>query len=95
MQVSTIPAPGLSAKLIPYLLEDMVYLTVLDVGANTGQFALEIHKILPQAMIYSFEPLKDCYEQLMHNMTCQVLADYRLRKSPGRRFGGYNLVDMA
>ena len=34
MQVSTIPAPGLSAKLIPYLLEDMVYLTVLDVGAH-------------------------------------------------------------
>jgi len=34
VQVSTIPAPGLSAKLIPYLLEDMVYLTVLDVGAH-------------------------------------------------------------
>jgi len=34
VQVSTIPAPGLSAKLIPYLLEDLVYLTVLDVGAH-------------------------------------------------------------
>jgi hypothetical protein len=34
VQVSTIPAPGLSAKLIPYLLEDMVYLTVLDVGSH-------------------------------------------------------------
>ena len=33
ISVSTIPAPGLSAKLIPFLLEDLVYLTVLDVGA--------------------------------------------------------------
>ncbi len=34
VQVSTIPAPGLSAQLIPYLLEDLVYLAVLDVGAH-------------------------------------------------------------
>jgi Uncharacterised methyltransferase family (DUF6094) len=32
-QVSTVPAPGLSAKLIPYLLERLAFLTVLDVGA--------------------------------------------------------------
>ncbi|MBA2396173.1 MAG: hypothetical protein H0V70_25895 [Ktedonobacteraceae bacterium] len=32
-QVSTVPAPGLSAKLIPYLLELLTFLTVLDVGA--------------------------------------------------------------
>jgi hypothetical protein len=32
--VSTIPAPGLSANLIPELLEDLTYLTVLDVGAH-------------------------------------------------------------
>ena len=34
VRVSTIPAPGLSAKLIPGLLEDLTYLTVLDVGAR-------------------------------------------------------------
>ena len=33
VQVSTVPAPGLSAKLLPYLLEDLCFLTVLDVGA--------------------------------------------------------------
>jgi ParB/RepB/Spo0J family partition protein len=46
VQVSTIPAPGLSAKLIPYLLEDMVYLTVLDVGAHMPP-RREIPEIVP------------------------------------------------
>lgn len=38
--------------------------TVLDVGANTGQFATLIREILPQCDIYSFEPLGDCFEKL-------------------------------
>ncbi|MBD2099630.1 FkbM family methyltransferase [Leptolyngbya sp. FACHB-261] len=38
--------------------------TVIDIGANIGQFAQEIHEALPEALIYSFEPLKDCYEEL-------------------------------
>lgn len=42
--------------------------TILDIGANTGQFCQMIHEVLPEAMIYSFEPLRDCYEQLVANM---------------------------
>ncbi len=42
--------------------------TVFDVGANVGQFAGEIHAILPSAAIYSFEPLRDCYTQLVDTM---------------------------
>lgn len=42
--------------------------TVIDVGANIGQFAQEIRGLLPDAMIYSFEPLRDCYEQLQQTM---------------------------
>lgn len=38
--------------------------TVLDVGANTGQFAHMINKILPGVKIYSFEPIKECFEIL-------------------------------
>lgn len=42
--------------------------TVFDIGASTGLFAGIIHEILPSAMIYSFEPLKDCYEKLEKRM---------------------------
>lgn len=42
--------------------------TVLDIGANVGQFASLIHGILPEARLYSFEPLDDCYQQLAKRM---------------------------
>ncbi len=42
--------------------------TVIDIGANIGQFALRIHNILPEAAIYSFEPLRDCYLKLVSNL---------------------------
>jgi FkbM family methyltransferase len=43
--------------------------TVLDIGANTGQFAKLIHAVLPQAAIYSFEPLPECYRALLEQTT--------------------------
>lgn len=45
--------------------------TVLDIGANIGQFALQIRCALPDAMLYSFEPLVDCYNQLTERMRDQ------------------------
>jgi FkbM family methyltransferase len=41
--------------------------TIIDIGANEGQFANEISNIFPLAEIYSFEPLGDCYEKLVSN----------------------------
>jgi FkbM family methyltransferase len=38
--------------------------TVIDIGANVGQFARLIHAVLPEATIYSFEPLPDCHREL-------------------------------
>jgi FkbM family methyltransferase len=38
--------------------------TVIDVGANTGQFARLIHRICPAAKVFSFEPLPDCQSEL-------------------------------
>ena len=36
--------------------------TVVDVGANAGQFSSAIRCFVPEAQIYAFEPLPDCYE---------------------------------
>ena len=52
--------------------------TVIDVGANVGQFADEIRSELPGAFIYSFEPLKDCFEKL------------REREAKDRKFKAFN-----
>jgi FkbM family methyltransferase len=38
--------------------------TIIDIGANTGQFAKEILKIYPYAKLYSFEPLPKPYQAL-------------------------------
>jgi len=37
--------------------------TIVDVGANVGQFALFALKRFPKATIYSFEPLEDCWNK--------------------------------
>lgn len=48
-------------------LNDFNINTIIDVGSNTGQFALEMRKCLPAARIYCFEPLKDIYDELVKN----------------------------
>ena len=42
--------------------------TVIDVGAHTGEFARMIKTILPEAAIYSFEPLKAEFQSLQQQM---------------------------
>jgi FkbM family methyltransferase len=38
--------------------------TIIDVGANTGQFAKMFEKVFPEAKIYCFEPLSDTFKEL-------------------------------
>ena len=40
--------------------------TVLDVGANKGQFAKLAREVFPFARIYSFEPLPNCFGELQN-----------------------------
>ena len=42
--------------------------SVIDVGANSGQFAREVRSLFPSAYLYSFEPLTEEYTKLVHNM---------------------------
>ena len=45
-------------------LRRMPIRTVLDVGANTGQFAHLARRLFPTSQIYSFEPLEDCFSEM-------------------------------
>jgi FkbM family methyltransferase len=41
--------------------------TIIDVGANEGQFASKIKLVLPMATIHCFEPLEEPYKGLQQN----------------------------
>jgi FkbM family methyltransferase len=38
--------------------------TILDIGANTGQSTVTFARVFPDAKIYAFEPIPDCYQKL-------------------------------
>jgi FkbM family methyltransferase len=42
--------------------------TVLDVGANSGQFASAVRCVLPDAQIYSFEPIPEIHDKLLKRL---------------------------
>ena len=49
-------------------LSNLKIKTVLDIGANTGQFAENFLTILPDIELYCFEPIKTCYAELKQNL---------------------------
>jgi FkbM family methyltransferase len=42
--------------------------TIIDVGANVGQFAIASAKFFPNTSVHSFEPLPDCVALLQKNV---------------------------
>lgn len=42
--------------------------TIIDVGANIGQFTLASHRFYPKATIYSFEPVPSSFKGLTENL---------------------------
>lgn len=46
-------------------LKELKIKTVLDIGASKGNAAIYFHKLFPEAQIFSFEPLKDCYKIML------------------------------
>ena len=49
-------------------LDTLALDTLIDVGANTGQFARHFRGFRPDCLIYSFEPLRDCFAELQQTM---------------------------
>jgi len=91
VQVSTIPAPGLSAKLIPSLLEDLCYLTVLDVGAYMPP-RIEIPEIVPMRDV----EIEEALEATIHAVkeAEQVLADICKHRQQALLHGSDNGVSQ-
>ncbi|MGB7442590.1 MAG: FkbM family methyltransferase [Coleofasciculaceae cyanobacterium] len=54
--------------------------TVFDIGAHTGSLALTIHAAFPEAQIYSFEPLPNCFKEL------------QMRMASVKNFTGFNIA---
>lgn len=52
-------------------LEEYNFRTIIDVGANEGQFAGKILTVFPQAEIHCFEPLHNVFEKLQSNFKGQ------------------------
>src|SRR6476469_1068506 len=49
--------------------------TVIDAGAHSGEFAQMITRMMPEAAIYSFEPLADVFQDLQKAM--KGVPDFR------------------
>lgn len=60
---------------LPKLLEKYQINTVIDVGANIGQFATNLRSAGFNGRIISFEPLKSCFELLLSKSTKDPLWD--------------------
>lgn len=43
--------------------------TVIDVGANVGQFAIAASKIFDNIQVHSFEPVPACFKELQRNVS--------------------------
>lgn len=48
-------------------LKEYDFRTILDIGANEGQFADKMHTLFPEAAIYSFEPIPEAFSKLEKN----------------------------
>ena len=66
-------------------LHDMNITTILDIGANVGEFTLIYAELFPNAVLHAFEPLPDCYEILstrveginrIHTYNCGLGDEY-------------------
>ena len=43
--------------------------TVLDIGANVGQFTVAVAKMFPGVQVHSFEPVPECFMRLRKNVS--------------------------
>lgn len=62
LRVSIINKNELSEETKIGWFKNLGFRTVIDVGASKGNASLQFHKLFPEADIYAFEPLTDCFD---------------------------------
>jgi FkbM family methyltransferase len=67
--------------------------TVFDVGANTGEYTMDVRRYFPRAIIYAFEPHPQTYKKLTKNITKNHFHPYQL--ALGEKKGSIKLWDFA
>src|SRR5215204_2951263 len=50
-------------------LKDYHLRTIIDIGANEGQFAEKILSVLPSVEVHCFEPLQEAFKKLQSNFS--------------------------
>lgn len=53
-------------------LQEWNFKTIIDIGANDGQFSEKIRTLFPGAAIHAFEPLPDSYANLKNNFKADL-----------------------
>jgi len=57
--------PGEFLKLDKAWVRNSGIRTVVDIGAHSGEFSSAICEVLPHVEVFAFEPLPECYDQLL------------------------------
>lgn len=77
-------------------LQELGIATVLDVGANRGESAIELHERLPQARVVSLEPLPDSFAAMQQNLQGQSWwQGFNLAAGPARAQAEIHRSDYA
>jgi FkbM family methyltransferase len=73
-------------------LRNIDFSTILDVGANEGQFAEEIRCVFPAAHIYSFEPIPQCFKSLQKKCAqSELWSCYNVALAESEKTAVFNL----
>jgi FkbM family methyltransferase len=69
--------------------------TIIDVGANTGIYALTAKAVNEEAEVYAFEPVKRVYEKLVFNCRLNNFQIHCEEKAISNRDGNVEIFDVS
>ena len=74
-------------------LHNFHFKTIIDIGANEGQFSDKMRILFPEAEIFAFEPLPEVFERLKSNFSRD--DRHLVQVAPCRGGGGSIFIHQA